>query len=112
MHCILEAYYMILQNPMTEKYNNFQRKDQNTPQTKHRKKLMSSKRFNNCAFLADFRPYRYEVNEWSHFLQKNPKSFHSWSNHFWNPIANVPVKVQYRKKIQTKPETQPKRNSF
>ena len=29
--------------------------------------------------------------------QKTPKSTHSWSNHFWNPIANVSVKVQYEK---------------
>ena len=31
------------------------------------------------------------------FQQKTPKSIHSWSNHFWNPIANVSVKVQYEK---------------
>ena len=28
------------------------------------------------------------------FQQKNPKSIHSWPNHFWNPIANVSVKKQ------------------
>ena len=31
------------------------------------------------------------------FQQKTPKSIHSWSNHFWNPIAHVYVKVQYEK---------------
>ena len=31
------------------------------------------------------------------FKQKTPKSIHSWSNHFWNPIANVSVKVQFEK---------------
>ena len=31
------------------------------------------------------------------FQQKTPKSIHSWSNHFWNPIANVSVKKQYEK---------------
>ena len=25
------------------------------------------------------------------------KSIQSWPNHFWNPIANVSVKVQYEK---------------
>ena len=29
--------------------------------------------------------------------QKTPKSTHSWLNNFWNPIANVSVKVQYEK---------------
>ena len=29
------------------------------------------------------------------FEQKNTRSMHSWSNHFWNPNANVSVKVQY-----------------
>ena len=29
--------------------------------------------------------------------QKTPISIHSWPNHFWNPIANVSVKVQYGK---------------
>ena len=31
------------------------------------------------------------------FEQKTTKSIHSWSNHFWNPYANVSVKVQYEK---------------
>ena len=31
---------------MAQKYKHFERTDQNTPQTKHRKKLMSSKKNN------------------------------------------------------------------
>ena len=31
------------------------------------------------------------------FQQQTPKSIHSWSNLFWNPIANVSVKVEYEK---------------
>ena len=31
------------------------------------------------------------------FQQKTPKLIHSWSNHLWNPIANVSVKMQYEK---------------
>ena len=31
------------------------------------------------------------------FQQKTPKSILSWPNHFWNPTANVSVKVQYEK---------------
>ena len=65
---------MILQNPMTKKYNHFQREDQNTPQTKHRKKLMSSKSVNNCKLLAISCPYRHEVNEGSHFFEKKPQN--------------------------------------
>ena len=34
---------------------------------------MSSKKNNNWAIHADFSLYRYEVNEGSHFLPKNPK---------------------------------------
>ena len=58
---------------MAKKYNHFQKTDQNTPQTKHRKNLMSSKKNNNRSFFADFGSYRYEVNERSHFPTKNPK---------------------------------------
>ena len=35
--------------------------------------MMSSKKNNNWAFLADFTPHRYDVNERSHFPTKNPK---------------------------------------
>ena len=35
--------------------------------------MMSSKKKNNWAFLADFTPHRYDVNERSHFPTKNPK---------------------------------------
>ena len=31
------------------------------------------------------------------FGQKTPKSIPSWPNHFWNPIANVSIKMQYEK---------------
>ena len=34
---------------------------------------MSSKKNNNWAIPADFSPYRYEVDETSHFPTKNPK---------------------------------------
>ena len=34
---------------------------------------MSSKKNNNWGILSDFTPYRYEVDEKSHFLTKNPK---------------------------------------
>ena len=73
MLCIPVAYQSILQNPMAKKYKLFQRTDQNTPQTKHRKNLMTSKKNNNRAILADFSPYRFEVSERSHFPTKNPK---------------------------------------
>ena len=62
-------------------------------------KIWCDQKNNNWAILPDSSPYRYEVNEKSHFPTKNPKikSLHSWPNHFWNPIANVSVQVQYGK---------------
>ena len=47
LHCFPRAYQLVLQNHMAKKYKLFERTDQNTPQTKHRKKLMSSKKNNN-----------------------------------------------------------------
>ena len=64
---------------------------------KHRKKLIPSKKNNKLAIHADFSPCKYEVDEMRHNPTKTQKSIHSWSNHFWNPIANVSVKVQYEK---------------
>ena len=60
---------------------------------------MSSKKNNNWSLLADFSPNRYEVNEKAFFERKTPKSIHSLSNNFWNPIANVSVKEQYKTSI-------------
>ena len=73
LHCIPKAYQSLLQKPMAKNYKQFQRTDQNTPQTEHRKILMSSKKINNLAFLANFSPYRHKVNERSHFPTKNFK---------------------------------------
>ena len=42
------------------------------------------------------------------FQQKTQKSIHSWSNHFWNPIANVSVKA-IRENFNLKPETKLKK---
>ena len=38
MHCIPKVYQSIIEKPMAKKNKLFQRTDQNTPQTKHRKK--------------------------------------------------------------------------
>ena len=73
LHCFPKAYQSILQNHMAKKYKHFRRRDQNTPQTQHRIKLISSKKNNNWAILADFSPYRYEVDERSHSPTKHPK---------------------------------------
>ena len=56
---------------------------------------MSSKKNNKLAIHPEFSPGRYEVDEMRHIPTKTQKSIHSWSNHFWNPIAYVSVKVQY-----------------
>ena len=71
--------------------------DQNTLQTNHRKDLILSKEKHTWAIHANFSRCRYEVNKKAIFQWKTPKSVHSWSNNFWNPIANVSVKVQYGK---------------
>ena len=52
---------------------------------------------NKWAILADFSPYRYEVDKRSHFLTKNLKIKPFEANRFWNPIAYVSVKKQYEK---------------
>ena len=59
---------------MAKKYKKFQRTHKITPQTKHRKKMMSSKKNNYWAIFAEFSPHRYEVNEGSHFPKRNPNT--------------------------------------
>ena len=83
---------------MAKKYKLFQRTDQNTPQTKNWKKLMSSnkkkKQFLQISVQTDTKSTKEAI-----FQQRIPKSTHSWSKHFWNPIANVSIKVQYEKTL-------------
>ena len=94
LHCFPKAYQSILQTHMAKKYNHFWRTDQNTPQTKHRKKMSSKKttieQFLQNSVHTDMKSTREAISQ-----QKTPKTIHSWSNHFWNPIANVSVKEQY-----------------
>ena len=40
------------------------------------------------------------------FQQKNSRSNQSCSKQFWNPIANVSVKVEYEKNFSLKPDQQ------
>ena len=94
--CIPEASQSTLQNPIGKRYKDFQRIDPNTPQLKHRKKSKSSKRitielFFQISVHTDMRSTKKK------FSNKNPKINHSWSKYFWNPIANVSVKLQYEK---------------
>ena len=53
---------------MAKNYEQFLTTDQNTPQTKHRKNLMSSKKNNNRAIHANFSSCRYQVDE----ARRNP----------------------------------------
>ena len=82
---------------MGKKYKHFSRTDHNTPETKHQKKTDVAKRITNKQFLPISVHTDSKSNKEAIFQQKIPKSTHSWSNHFWNPIANVSVKVQYEK---------------
>ena len=97
MNCITKAFQLLLQNPMAKKFKHFWRTDQNTPQTKQRKKLMSSKKTTIGQFLQVSDHKDINSTKAAIFQQKTPKSIHSWWNHFWNPIAYVSVKVQYEK---------------
>ena len=97
MHCFPEAFQSISQNHMAKKYKHFQRTDQKAPQTKHRKVLMSSEKTSiekvlQISVHTDVKSTKEALSQ-----QKTPKSIHSWSNNFWNPSANVSVKVQYEK---------------
>ena len=57
-----------------------------------RQKRTTIEHFLQISFHTEMKSTREAISQ-----QKTPKSIHSWSNHFWNPIANVSVKVQYEK---------------
>ena len=94
LDCLDKAHQSILENFMAEKYVHIWRTDQNTPQTNYRKEFMPSKAEHIWAILADFNLCKLYDNETRHTPTKFPKSTYSWSKQFWNPIANVSVKVQ------------------
>ena len=57
-----------------------------------RQKRKTTEQFVQISVHTDMKSTKEGISQ-----QKTPKSTHSWSNHFWNPIANVYVKVQYEK---------------
>ena len=44
--------------------------------------------------------------------QKTPTLTQSWSNQFWNPIANISVTLQYEKTSIQKPHPEMKKKQF
>ena len=54
-----------------------------------RQKRTTIEQFLQTSVHTDMKSTRKAISQ-----QKTPKSIHSWSNHFWNPIANVSVKTQ------------------
>ena len=60
---------------MAKKYKHFYRTDQNTPQTKHRKKLKSSKKTIEHFLQISVHTDRKSTKE-AIFQQKTPKSIH------------------------------------
>ena len=82
---------------MAKKYKHFQRTNQNTSQTKHRKNSCRQKRIKIEQFLQISVHTDMKSTKEAIFQQKNPESIHSWLNHFWNPIPNASVKMQYEK---------------
>ena len=66
--------------------------DQKNPQTNYRKQFMSTKEQQNRAILANSSISTYDNGEMRHIQTKTSIWIHSWSNQFWNRIANVSVK--------------------
>ena len=95
--CIDKAHQSILENPMAKNWRHIQRTDQNSPQHSARKDCMSSKEKHRCSILAGFNPRRFQDEEMRQNSTKNANIIHAVSNQFWNPIANISVKVQYEK---------------
>ena len=60
-------------------------------------KLHVVRKKRNPATLSNFSPCGYDIGKMRNNSQKTLKSIQSWSNPFWNPIANVSVKVKYEK---------------
>ena len=73
---------------------------------------MSSKKKNNWAILANFSPYRYEVNERSHFPTKNPKINPFVVKSLMESNCKRFRKSAIRENFNLKPETQLKKSSF
>ena len=74
------------------KLSHMQRGDQKNPQTNYRKHFMSTKEQQNRAILANSSISTYDNGEMRHIQTKTSIWIHSWSNQFWNRIANVSVK--------------------
>ena len=72
---------------------------------------MSSKKNNNSAILEDFSPYRYEVNEKSHFPKK-PKIDPFVVRSLLESNCKRFRKNAIRENFNLEPETQLKKNSF
>ena len=47
--------------------------------------------------MTDFSPCRFDDIEQGLLQQKHSTSIHSWSNQFWNPIANFSVKMEHNR---------------
>ena len=57
-----------------------------------RQKRKTTEQFVQISVYTDKKSTKESISQ-----QKTPKSNHSWSDHFRNPIANVSVEVQYEK---------------
>ena len=67
---------------------------------------MSSKKQNNWAILADFIPYRYEVDERSHFPTENPKINPFVAKSLLESISKRFLQSAIRENFKLKPGTQ------
>ena len=93
MHC--SSHQSTLENPLVKKYRHNRRTDLNNIQINYRKNLILPKKKYIRAIFAIFSLCKFDANEARHMLTKSRKSINSWSNHFWNPIADLSQKLQY-----------------
>ena len=57
-----------------------------------RQKRKTTEQFVQISVHTDMKSTKEGISQ-----QNTAKSTHSWSNQFWNPLANFSVKVQYEK---------------
>ena len=64
----------------------------NVEETSCRQKRITFEHFLQISIPAELKTKKRSI-----FQRNTANSYRSWSNQFWNPLANVPVKVQYEK---------------
>ena len=98
--CIEKSHQSILANPMAENYGTFEEQTriprkliiEETSNRWKETEIQKKKQFLKTLVHADKTTTKRGLLQ-----QKHPNWIHSWSNQFWNPIANFSVKVEYER---------------